>query len=295
MNQLTQLASRYYDTLESLGTLRAVPARFWIALAAGGLLFTTALIRLVVGLMSGQGATQYFLMGQMLVSEGLVLFLAAAIRQVREESARHRVATVLGRADFDSLATAKTALLAHLFCQPASAFLRLAEDTRKCIDLTRRQTRGLGFQQDDIFNFFYHPEARPRLIALSLAAVAAISALTLSSAEAREEGLAMLYEVRAHGMELWVTGVVILAGVAFTAGIIHRAAWWAGEHLARFLAGPQDQDLTRVRYLLRDLVRHHQFIRSASGLTASRRFRRRHPAAFRQWAKTKVGPLMNRG
>lgn len=259
MNQLSQLASRYYDTLESLVTLRAVPVRLWMAVVTGGVLFTVAFVRLVLGAAGSPGAAQYFLMGQMLVSEGLVLFLVMLIRQARDRAARQRVAAALGRADFASLAAAKTALLTHLFHQPTSAFLRLAEDVRKCIELQRNPARGLGFRQDDFFNFFYHPDARPRIVALCLAAVAALSALTLSSAEAREEGLAMLYAIRAHGLKLWLTGVVILAGAVFAAGLVHRIAWWVGERLARFLAGPQDHDLTRVRYLLGDLVRQHEF------------------------------------
>ncbi|CAM9994226.1 unnamed protein product, partial [Phaeothamnion confervicola] len=196
---------------------------------------------------------------QMLISETLLLGLVMAVRRARDQAVCQRVSAVIGGSKFDSLAAAKTALLSHLFHQPASSFLRLAEDARKCLELHRAPGRGLGLRQDDLFNFFYHPEARPRITALLLATGTGISALALFSPEIREEGLALLYEIRANWLSLWLTGVTVLAGAAFMGGVLHRIAWWAGEHFARFFSDSDDPDPARVRYLQWDLVRHHQF------------------------------------
>lgn len=258
MNPLPALAYRYHETLESFRTFRGVKPRLLVGTTIAGLLFFTLLTRLVLSTAQHRGHVQWFEIVMTFAGELLFLLCLFLVQTARDQVAVQRVNELVpGATPATTIRQARSALLTYLFSQPATAFLPLAESIRKCLDLSTAANRGFNFRAEDVLNFIFNPEARTRIVSLSLMLATLITGLTLLNAEAREIALQIVIELKPQWFGLWLTGVVVLVGLYFGLAVFFSCGRTLCEYLSRRSSDEKEMNPALIRYLLSDLATYH--------------------------------------
>lgn len=258
MNQLPVLAYKYHETLESFRTFRGVRTRLLVGATLAALGFVSLLGRLVLTTAQRHGHVQWLEIVMTFVGEILFLLFVFAVREARDKEAVLCVnALVRSETPAATIRQARSALLAYLFNQPCTAFLSIADSIRKCLDLANAADPKFSFRAEDLLNFVFNPEARTRIVSLSLALATLITGLTLLSGEARETALQIVVELRPQWFGLWLTGVVVLAGLYFGLAVFFSCGRALCEYISRRSSDEKEMNPALVRYLLCDLATYH--------------------------------------
>jgi hypothetical protein len=254
MNQLPRIAFLYYDTFESYRSFRAVNKKLLAAAFIAGISSAGIFWRAVSLATLHQGVMpRWYMMlsiTAMLVCCSVMMF----VRQARDTEAIRRVNGLIKNGPVYSLHQAKSALLSHLFAQPATSFLSIAESVRKCVDYSAIVKEPLSPRGEDILHFIHNGDARGRTLSLFLAGVTLVAGLTLFSAEIREEALQIVVLSRPAWLVLWLTGVIVLTGFYTMSRTLFALAHVACDLVSRRASTPFHINPALVRYLIKDLA-----------------------------------------